>query len=72
MLALITQVYAARAFVGEPSKMGVATRHELILIDATTEPQALPETKVHRDRTQISWHALCGISGHGANLGIGY
>ena len=72
MLVLITQVYAARAFVDEPSKMGVTTRHELILLDATTELRALPETEVHRGRTQIFWHDLCGISGYGANLGIGY
>ena len=72
MFALITQVYAARAFVDEFSKMGVTTRHELILLDAATELQALPETEVHRGLTQIFWYGLCEISGHCANLGIGY
>ena len=39
---------AARELGDEPSKIEVSTRHEFILLDATTETQVTAEIKVHK------------------------
>ena len=53
-LAPIACAHAARALGEEPSKMGVRTRQELILLDAPTETQFLPEIEVNSGRKHIS------------------
>ena len=55
MFALITHVRAARALDDdEPSKMEIATRYELIFLEADTEIYVCDETKVYHRHMQIS------------------